>query len=391
MATMGLQSLFILLMTWVSFHAARIILLRWLGRLIRTSSTRLDDALLDHHVLRRVALLAPVVVVYYGVEAFPGPTQYLLQFVNAALAIVFLLIAGACINAFEDGISEYEARTDVPIKSYTQIAKILVYGIGTLLTIAVLTGKSPWVLLSGVGALMAVLILVFRDTILSLVASFTIASNRLLKVGDWIESPTFDADGDVIGITLHTVKVQNWDKTITTIPTYKLLETSFKNWRGMQDSGGRRIKRAIYLDMNTVAFCDDDMLTRFVRFDLIAEYVRQRQQEVTVDNSRLATDLTVPVNGRRLTNLGTFRAYVAAYLRSHPRIHQDMTFLVRQLSPTPQGLPLEIYVFTNTTAWSEYEGIQSDIFDHLLAVLPQFDLRVFQEPTGSDWRSLHSG
>jgi len=159
----------------------------------------------------------------------------------------------------------------------------------------------------------------------------------------------------------------------------------------MQDSGGRRIKRAIYLDMNTVAFCDDDMLTRFVRFDLIAEYVRQRQQEVTVDNSRLATDLTVPVNGRRLTNLGTFRAYVAAYLRSHPRIHQDMTFLVRQLSPTPQGLPLEIYVFTNTTAWSEYEGIQSDIFDHLLAVLPQFDLRVFQEPTGSDWRSLHSG
>jgi miniconductance mechanosensitive channel len=378
-------------MTWVSFHAARIILLRWLGRLIRTSSTRLDDALLDHHVLRRVALLAPVVVVYYGVEAFPGPTQYLLQFVNAALAIVFLLIAGACINAFEDGISEYEARTDVPIKSYTQIAKILVYGIGTLLTIAVLTGKSPWVLLSGVGALMAVLILVFRDTILSLVASFTIASNRLLKVGDWIESPTFDADGDVIGITLHTVKVQNWDKTITTIPTYKLLETSFKNWRGMQDSGGRRIKRAIYLDMNTVAFCDDDMLTRFVRFDLIAEYVRQRQQEVTVDNSRLATDLTVPVNGRRLTNLGTFRAYVAAYLRSHPRIHQDMTFLVRQLSPTPQGLPLEIYVFTNTTAWSEYEGIQSDIFDHLLAVLPQFDLRVFQEPTGSDWRSLHSG
>ena len=220
---MGLQSLAILLVAWVGFHVVRIILLRWIGRLIRTSSTRLDDALLDHHVLRRVALLAPVVVVYYGVAALPGPTQYLLQFINAALAMVFLLIAGACISAFEDGISEYEARTDVPIKSYTQIAKILVYGIGTLLIIAVLTGKSPWVLLSGVGALMAVLILVFRDTILSLVASFTIASNRLLKVGDWIESPTFGADGDVIGITLHTVKVQNWDKTITTIPTYKLL------------------------------------------------------------------------------------------------------------------------------------------------------------------------
>ena len=390
MATMGLQSLATLLVAWISFHAARIILLRWIGRLIRTSRTRLDDALLDHHVLRRVALLAPVVVVYYGVEALPGPTQHLLQFVNAALAIVFLLITGAFISAFEEGTSEYEARTDVPIKSYTQIAKILVYGIGTLLTIAVLTGKSPWVLLSGVGALMAVLILVFRDTILSLVASFAIASNRLLKVGDWIESSTFGADGDVIDITLHTVKVQNWDKTITTIPTYKLVETSFKNWRGMQESGGRRIKRAIYLDMNTVTFCDEDMLARFARFDLIAGYIRQRQQEVAADNSRMAADLTVPVNGRRLTNVGTFRAYVVAYLRSHRRIHQDMTFLVRQLSPTPQGLPLEIYVFTNTTVWSEYEGIQSDIFDHLLAVVPQFDLRVFQEPTGADWRSLHS-
>lgn len=384
----SLRAVAVLLAAWASFHVARTVLLRWIGRLIRTSRTHIDDVLLDNDVLRRTALLAPVLVIYYGIEMFPGPTQYLLQVVNAGLCTVFLLIVGAGINAFQDAISDYDARSDVPIKSYAQIAKILVYIVGALMTVAVLTGKSPWVLLSGIGALMAVIILVFRDTILSLVASFTIASNRLVKVGDWIEAPTFGADGDVVDIALHTVKVQNWDKTITTIPTYKLVETSFKNWRGMQDSGGRRIKRAIHLDMNTVRFCDADMLARFEKFELIADYVNQRRHAVEADNSRQQTDLSELVNGRRLTNLGTFRAYVAAYLRSHPKIHADMTFLVRQLAPTPQGLPLEIYVFTTTTVWADYEGIQSDIFDHLLAVVPQFDLRVFQEPTGGDWRSI---
>ncbi len=381
-----IRTLFVLLTAWASFHLARTILLRWIGRLIRSSRTDLDDVLLDRSVLRRAALLAPVMVLYYGVEVLPGPTPYLLQIVNAALAIVLMLLVGASIDAFQDAISEYDARSDVPIKSYAQIVKILIYVVGALMTIALLTGKSPWVLLSGVGALMAVIILVFRDTILSLVASFTIASNRLVKVGDWIEGPAFGADGDVIDISLHTVKVQNWDKTITTIPTYKLVETSFKNWRGMQESGGRRIKRAIHLDMNTVQFCNEEMLARFAKFRLITEYVHQRLQEVAADNSKRTEDLSELVNGRRLTNLGTFRAYVAAYLRGHPSIHPGMTFLVRQLAPTPQGLPLEIYVFTNTIVWAEYEAIQSDIFDHLLAVVRQFDLRVFQEPTGSDWR-----
>jgi miniconductance mechanosensitive channel len=384
----ALRTTAVLLAAWASFRVARTVLLRWIGRLIRTSRTRLDDVLLENDVLRRTALLAPVVVISYGIEVFPGPTQELLQVVNAGFCVVLLLIVGAGINAFQDAISEYDARSDVPIKSYAQIAKIFLYVVGTLMTIAVLTGKSPWVLLSGIGALMAVIILVFRDTILSLVASFTIASNRLVKLGDWIEAPAFGADGDVIDIALHTVKVQNWDKTITTIPTYKLVETSFKNWRGMQDSGGRRIKRAIHLDMNTVRFCDGEMLARFEKFELIADYVKQRRQEVEADNSRQQADLSELVNGRRLTNLGTFRAYVAAYLSSHPKIHAHMTFLVRQLAPTPQGLPLEIYVFTTTTVWADYESIQSDIFDHLLAVVPQFDLRVFQEPTGGDWRRL---
>jgi miniconductance mechanosensitive channel len=383
-----LRTLIVLLLSWVSYYAARTVLLRWLGGWIRTSRSQIDDALLERNVLRRAALLAPVLVLYYGIEALPIPSALLLPVVNASMAVAILLVVGAGINALQDALTEYDARTEVPVKSYLQIVKIIVYIVGGLLTIAVLTGKSPWVLMSGLGALMAVIILVFRDTILSLVASFTIASNRLLKVGDWIEAPAFGADGDVVDIALHTVKVQNWDKTITTIPTYKLVETSFKNWRGMQESGGRRIKRAIHLDMSSVRFCDEEMLQRFERFELIADYVRSRRDEVAAENSARGVDVSELINGRRLTNVGTFRAYVAAYLRQHPRIHPQLTFLVRQLAPTPQGLPLEIYVFTSTTVWAEYEGIQSDIFDHLLAVVPQFGLRVFQEPAGSDWQRL---
>ena len=374
----------VLLISWISYYVARTVLLRWLARLIRRTQTKIDDILLERGVLRRVALLAPVVVLYYGAGALPGPTAYVLQIVNAALTVVVLLVLGSAIDAFQDIIADYDARTEVPIKSYTQIAKIVIYVLGTLITTAVLTGKSPWVLLSGVGALMAVVILVFRDTILSLVASFTIASNRMIRVGDWIEAPDFGADGDVIEVALHTVKVQNWDKTITSIPTHKLAEVSFKNWRGRQESGGRRIKRSLQLDMNTARFCDEEMLDRFEAIELIRDYVRERRQVVASDNSARKVDVSELVNGRRLTNVGTFRAYVVAYLRSHPHIHQDMTFLVRHRAPTPQGLPLEIYVFTTTTEWVAYEGIQSDIFDHLLAVVPRFGLRVFQEPTGAE-------
>ena len=377
------RAVVVLLITWVSFYAARLVLLRWLPRLIRRTPTKLDDILLEHGVLRRVALFAPIVVLYYGAGALPGPTVYVVQVVNAAQIVVALLVVGAAINAFQDVIAGYDARTDVPIKSYTQIAKIIIYVLGALMTIAVLTGKSPLLLLSGVGALIAVVILVFRDTILSLVASFTIASNRMVRVGDWIEAPDFGADGDVVDVALHTVRVQNWDKTITSIPTHKLVEVSFKNWRGMQESGGRRIKRAIHLDMNSVRFCDEDQLDRFETIELIRDYVHERRKVVALHNTARMVDVSELVNGRRLTNVGIFRAYVAAYLRS-PRIHQDMTFLVRQLAPTPQGLPLEIYVFTTTTEWPVYEEIQSDIFDHLLAVVPRFGLRVFQEPTGTD-------
>ena len=381
----------LILIAWATHLLGRKVLLRAMTVLIRASSTKMDDVLLDRGVLNRAALLLPVLVLHYGADGLPGSRETVLQVVNAALLMVVLLVAGAAIGSLQEALADYDARTEVPIKSYAQIVKIALYVIGGLMTVAVLTGRSPWVLLSGIGALMAVVILVFRDTLLSLTASFTIASNRLVKVGDWIEVPTFGADGDVIEIALHTVKVQNWDKTITTIPTHKLVDVSFKNWRGMQDSGGRRIKRAIHIDMNSIRFCDLEMLQRFERFELIRGYLAARRKEVEQHNADARVDASELVNGRHLTNVGTFRAYVAAYLRSHPLIRQDMTFLIRQLAPSGQGLPLEIYVFTNTTVWADYEGIQSDIFDHLLAVVPRFGLRVYQEPAGSDFAAaLHA-
>ena len=376
----------VLILAWVSNVVTRQVLVHWIGGLIRTTRTRVDDVLLQRDVLRRMALLAPVIVLYYGAEALPGDQALVRQAVSATLMLVLLLITGAMINAFQELSNDFASASEVPIKSYAQIVKLVVHILGGLMTVAVLTGRSPWVLLSGVGALMAVIILVFRDTILNIVASVTITANRLVRVGDWIEAPAFGADGDVIDIALHTVKVQNWDKTITTIPTYKLVETSFKNWRGMSESGGRRIKRAIYIDMSTIRLCDQKMLERFERFELLSDDLRSRRAEVERYNEEKGVNTEELINGRRLTNVGTFRVYVAAYLRKHPKIHQDLTFLIRQLAPTPKGLPIEIYVFTNDIEWANYEGIQADIFDHLLAVVPMFELRVFQEPTGADWR-----
>jgi miniconductance mechanosensitive channel len=244
--------------------------------------------------------------------------------------------------------------------------------------------QSPWLLISGLGAVTAVLLLIFKDTILSFLASLHIVMYDLVRVGDWIEMPKYDADGDVIDIALHTVKVQNWDKTITTIPTYKLIEDSFKNWRGMQESGGRRIKRHLLIDQKSVKFCDEEMVERFKKIQLLSPYLNQKKEEIEVFNKEHNIDTSVLINGRRMTNLGTFRAYVTAYLKGNELISKDMTFLVRQLQPTPEGLPLEIYVFSRDTAWANYEAIQADIFDHLLAAISFFDLRVFQRPSGYD-------
>ncbi|MBB3034591.1 mechanosensitive ion channel family protein [Alteriqipengyuania lutimaris] len=310
---------------------------------------------------------------------------------NVANATIVLSFALAITTALKYVNEVYNRRPEAknrPIKGFLQVIKILVYAAATILGIAALIEQSPLLLLSGLGAMAAVLLLVFKDTILSLVASVQLSTNDMLRVGDWIEMPQQNADGDVIDIALHTVKVQNFDKTITTIPTYKLINESFRNWRGMTDAGGRRIKRAIHLDQNTLRFLTDEEVADLRRFRLLRDYLDRKEQELGEWNAREMAGESNPVNARRITNIGTFRAYVTAYLRTHPQIHQDMLTMVRQLEPTPTGLPLQLYTFAATTQFAEYEFIQAEIFDHLLAILPEFGLRLFQEPSGVDFARL---
>ncbi|HEX2099812.1 MAG TPA: mechanosensitive ion channel domain-containing protein, partial [Candidatus Synoicihabitans sp.] len=306
--------------------------------------------------------------------------------VSLYLIVIWLSVLFALLNAIYALAEQHGRLKGVPIKGLFQALKLVAVLLAVIFALATLLGRSPLYLLSGLGALTAVLLLVFRDAILGFVAGIMISANELVRVGDWIEMPKAGADGDVIDVTLTTVKVRNWDKTITTIPTYNLISDSFKNWRGMKESGGRRIKRAIYLDMRTVRFADEAMLARWQKIGHVREYLQRKLSEIAADNQKLGLEANVLGNGRRLTNLGTFRAYCVAYLRAHPMIHQELTFLVRQLQPTAHGLPLEIYVFVRDTNWSVYEGVQADVFDHLLAVVEAFDLRVFQHPSGHDVR-----
>ena len=345
-------------------------------------------------ITRRLANIVPAIVVARGVGAVPYLPEAVIEVarnVTSAFIVLTLALAiGAALNLLN---ALYQQRPEAgvrPIKGYLQVLKILVYAGATILIAAALMEQSPLLLLSGLGAMAAVLMLVFKDTILSLVASVQLTSNDMLRVGDWIEMPQLNADGDVIDIALHTVKVQNWDKTITTIPTHRLITESYKNWRGMFDTGGRRIKRALFIDQTSVRFLSPQERVAMQRFALIDEYLDRKQVELERSNAILIEAGRDPVNTRRVTNIGTFRAYVAAYLRTHAGIAQDMTMLVRQLQPTAQGLPLEIYAFTNTTAWAEYESIQADIFDHLMAILPEFGLQLFQAPGGQDVARLMS-
>jgi len=345
-------------------------------------------------VLASIFFLVADQILANGVELIPDLPHALITVTrNVCGAFIVLTIALAVAGMLTLANSLYERRPDAhlrPIKGYFQVVKIVIYAVATVLMIATLVDRSPLILLSGLGAMAAVLLLIFQDTLLSLVASVQISSNDIIRVGDWIEMPQLNADGDVIDIALHTVKVQNWDKTITTIPTKRFITDSFKNWRGMQEAGGRRIKRSLHLDQNSVHFLSPEEIEHLRQFKLLAPYLKSKESELMSWNSQLEEPLRVAVNTRRVTNIGTFRAYVENYLRQHNGIRQDMTLLVRQLSPLADGLPLELYCFTNTTAWVPYEAIQSDIFDHLLAILPEFGLRVFQHPSGADMRAALS-
>lgn len=309
----------------------------------------------------------------------------------ALIALIILCVRSisALFGSINRTYSSLTISRNRPIKGFLQILTILIYATALILILSILLNKSPWAFLSGLGAMTAILLLVFRDTLLSFVAGIQLTSNDFIRVGDWIEMPQFGADGDVIDMALNAVTVQNFDKTITVIPTHKFLENSFKNWRGMEISGGRRIKRAINIDLNSVRFLENEEIESFKKFKLLKDYILQKENELKESNAKLSDDLKV--NQRRLTNIGTFRAYLTNYLKNHPRISKDMTLLVRHLDPSPKGLPIEIYIFTATTNWSEYEGIQADIFDHVFAVAPEFGLRVFQEPTGADFQSLRQG
>jgi miniconductance mechanosensitive channel len=369
----------------VVYIVTKKLLLRMLNRLSDKTSIRWDDILLQERVFHVLAFIPPLILVRHGLEVLPQWGEELASFVRGAgifvITVVFIDRLLSAVNAI---YRRYPISRRRPIKGYIQLVKIFIHALAFVTAAALLLGRSPWTLLSGIGAVTAVLLLIFRDTILSVVASVQIAANETLSVGDWVQMDQYDADGEVIDIALHTVKIQNWDKTIVAVPTHKFLDESFKNWRGMKEAGGRRIKRPLYVDQASIRFLSPEDRARLSAIQLLQPYIRERTEEIVNWNALHGASEDNPLNGRRMTNLGTFRAYIAAYLRNRPDIRQDMTFLVRHLAPTSKGLPLEVYVFTTTTAWAEYESIQADIFDHLLAAAEEFDLRVFQDPAGAD-------
>lgn len=393
----ALSAALLLGIAWLANWLVKHLLARALHRSLSATPLGRHLPSYEQSIVRRLANIVPALILSNGVDLVPGLHPAAVTVVeNVCRAFIVLTIALAIGGALRQANRLYEQRPGAhlkPIKGYLQVLEIAVYTLASILMIATLVDRSPLILLSGLGAMAAVLMLIFQHTLLSVVASVQISSNDIIRVGDWVEMPQLNADGDVIDIALHTVKVQNWDKTITCIPTKRFISDPFKNWRGMHESGGRRIKRSLYLDQDSVRFLVAAEVEQLRHFALLRDYLAQKESELETWNRQLRAQGAAPLNQRRLTNLGTFRAYVAVYLRHNPQIRQDMTLLVRQLAPTATGLPLELYCFTATTVWADYERIQADIFDHLLAILPEFGLRVFQYPSGAElreWRLPHT-
>jgi len=381
----GVALLLLGLVAWIANWVAKRIVLKLLMRLLDHLPFRVEASQIGA-IVARLSNIVPALVIQNGVGAVPhmpaGAIVFVRSFCAAFMILTIAIALSGLLTVLNDLYQRRPYAANRPIKGYVQLGKLLIYAASAILVIAVLMDESPLLLLSGLGAMAAVLMLVFKDTILSLVASVQIGSNDMVRVGDWIEMPQFNVDGDVIDIALHTVKIQNFDKTITTVPTHRLISESFRNWRGMAESGGRRMMRSVMIDQNSVRFLQAEELDGMSRFALLRDYLATKRQDIEQWNAQKAAGESV--NGRRLTNIGTFRAYVLAYLQSRSDIDGDKTLLVRQLAPSENGLPLQIYAFANTTAWGEYEGIQADIFDHLIAIMPEFGLRLFQRPAGSD-------
>ena len=382
----------VLLIGILLYYIAKFIIVRVLRRIAKRTKSIWDDVLLEKRVFNRMALLLPGILVYQFAPAtlseFPGLAASVVKITNLYIVFIVILIINSFFNAVYAISQDSDFSRLHPIKGYIQVAKIIVFVVGGLFILSYLFNQTPIYLLGGLGAFSAVMLLVFKDPILGLVGGIQLSANDMVRQGDWINMPKFSADGTVLEISLTTVKVQNWDNTITTLPTYSLVSDAFQNYRGMQESGGRRLKRSININMQSVKFCTPEMLDKFRKIRLIRDYVDAKEIELNAYNLENGIDDEVLINGKRQTNLGIFRAYLQAFLRNHPMVHQEMTLLVRQLQSADLGIPIEIYVFSKTTEWAVFEDLQSDIFDHILAIVPEFGLQVFQSPTGDDFRRM---
>jgi len=380
--------LLLVFLSWLAYLVAKRVVLRAIRFLSSKTSSDWDNVLIEHKVFARLSNVVPALVahvlapvVFAGMESLAGFVQGLAK---VYLVVVVLFTLQALINGLQTIYQRYDISKRMPIKGLLQAAMLVASFVGGVFIISIVMGREVGTLMAGLGAMVMGFLFVFKDAIMGLVAGIQVATNDTVRKGDWIEMKGHGIDGDVIDVSLTTVKVQNFDKTVLSIPTSKLITDACRNWRGMKDSGGRRIKRPIRIDMRSIRFADEVLLGKFQRFELLGDYLQSKLDEVNAHNQRANTDLSELVNGRRLTNIGTFRAYIMAYLKSHPQIRKDRTFLIRQLAPGDNGLPIEIYIFTDTTVWAEYEAIQADIFDHLLAVIPEFGLAPFQNSTGNE-------
>lgn len=381
----------IIVLAFIANYIAKRFFLRVVEYFAARSHTDWDDVLVKRKFFRRLSHFAPALVLYLMSSVFFDDETAIS--VTKTIAEIYMLFAAiftidAFLSSVVDIYHNYDDTGRFPVRIFAQVAKILFFAVISIIILSILIGKSPAFFIGGLGAMAAVLMLIFKDPILGLAAGIQLSANKMVRVGDWIEMPKYEADGDVIDISLTTVKVQNFDKTIVTIPTFALVSDGVRNWRGMSESGGRRIKRSVYIDMTSVKFCTQDMIDKFSKIQCLRDYILDKKKELQDFNREQKIDDSVLVNGRRMTNLGTFRAYLLSYLKDHPKINKELTLLVRQLDPGPTGIPIEIYVFSNDQVWANYESIQADIFDHILAVIPEFELQVYQNPTGSDFKNF---
>lgn len=349
-----------------------------------------DDIILNKKLIKSVTRLLPAIIFSYYLPFVFADFLFLVPLVAGATNIFIVVVVAQIINLFFSSAREILSRSDTykdkPIGSFTQVAKLVVYVVAAILIISIVINKNPLFLLSGLGAMAAILLLVFKDSIMGFVASIQLSAYNMVQIGDWVTVPGYSADGDVIEINLSTIKVQNFDKTITTIPTYAFISDSFTNWKGMEESDGRRIKRALNIKIDSIKFCSSEMLDQFSKYQLISEFIHKKEKEIKDYNKENSIDKSELINGRHLTNVGVFRSYIEKYLEHNPDINSTMTCMVRQLRPTEYGLPIEIYAFSKDKRWVNYERIMADIFDHLFAAAPGFDLEIFERPSGKDFK-----